>query len=182
MSTRCKKGTRRNKKTGNCEMITPKSPKVTKTKVVVKTAKTKVVKALEKDECPICLKALNKSIITTHCNHTFHKSCLKKQCTINHSCPLCRVNIYKDCNIKHHKLTAIEINRLVLFFVDLDDFSRDDFGAEQKWLKNQLKKLKYDPDFNLPAQMDNNLYNQALKKMIDYRQNQKDIFGEIYRR
>jgi hypothetical protein len=42
------------------------------------------------EECPICLEEINNDIHITTCNHTFHKSCIKK-CGI--LCPLCRVDI-----------------------------------------------------------------------------------------
>jgi len=42
------------------------------------------------ENCPICMESSKKSLITTECNHTFHKSCLRMWAKKNNSCPMCR--------------------------------------------------------------------------------------------
>ena len=44
-------------------------------------------------DCPICLEQNNNEMITTACNHVFHKSCLDEWKKINLSCPCCRNKI-----------------------------------------------------------------------------------------
>ena len=181
MPLRCPKGTRRNKKTGNCEA--KGSPKN-------KTAKMKPTKE-QKEECPICLKPMNKNLIETHCKHTFHEKCLKQQCYFNPSCPLCRSNISKECKMKPPKLTTQEIKTIVEKFVDVgltieqytEKINQPNFYKEQAWLRKQLKNLKYDHDFNTPytQQYGNTLYHQAEQKVVYYYHNgKKDIFGERF--
>ena len=46
-------------------------------------------------ECPICLDTMDKNLITTECNHTFHKECFDIWCIYKNSCPLCRLSFYK---------------------------------------------------------------------------------------
>ena len=50
--------------------------------------------------CSICLEDLKSNLITTPCNHQFHRLCLKKW--KKNSCPLCRTKI-------HDKLYQLEI-------------------------------------------------------------------------
>ena len=49
--TRCKKGTRKNKKTGNCESVLDHT-------------------------CAICLDRIISGNVKTKCKHNFHKKCL----------------------------------------------------------------------------------------------------------
>ena len=49
--------------------------------------------------CPICIESihLNKIIVTSKCNHTFHNECLKKWLTdssVNNNCPSCRTDLF----------------------------------------------------------------------------------------
>lgn len=79
----CPKGTRRNKKTGNCE------------KMDTKEAKT------VDDVCSICLGVIEDDKYKTKCAHTFHSKCLGAWCASrsvsNKTCPYCRENIAGDC-------------------------------------------------------------------------------------
>ena len=48
--------------------------------------------------CSICLEnILNDDKHITSCNHIFHKECMARWMSLNHSCPLCRKNL--DLNI-----------------------------------------------------------------------------------
>jgi len=73
--SRCKNGTRKNKKTGNCESVLDKT-------------------------CSICLDRITSQNVTTKCKHKFHKKCLIGWCKSNHSkptCPICRKDIKETC-------------------------------------------------------------------------------------
>ena len=50
------------------------------------------------DICPVCLEDLDEEsdIITTKCNHKFHKECLNKWQEDNSSCPMCRSDILNE--------------------------------------------------------------------------------------
>jgi len=44
--------------------------------------------------CPICQDTLtNNAVRITHCNHTYHQSCLNSWFTMSVSCPVCRYDI-----------------------------------------------------------------------------------------
>jgi len=73
--SRCKNGTRKNKKTGNCESVLDKI-------------------------CSICLDRIVSGNITTKCKHKFHKKCLIGWCKGNKdkpTCPICRKDIKETC-------------------------------------------------------------------------------------
>tara|TARA_B110000967_G_C18901231_1_gene575316 strand:+ start:4922 stop:5521 length:600 start_codon:yes stop_codon:yes gene_type:complete len=75
--TRCKKGTRKNKKTGLCESVLDNT-------------------------CSICLDRVISGNVKTKCKHNFHKKCLigwcKSQSHIEApQCPICRGNIKDTC-------------------------------------------------------------------------------------
>jgi hypothetical protein len=76
--TRCKKGTRKNKKTGNCESVLDHT-------------------------CAICLERIISGNIKTKCKHNFHKKCLQGWCKSKEdlitgaACPICRSNIKDTC-------------------------------------------------------------------------------------
>ena len=55
------------------------------------------------NDCPICFMPLSDSpTITTPCNHTFHRTCLRTNCNSTvanrYNCPICRANIRGTCN------------------------------------------------------------------------------------
>ena len=73
--TRCKNGTRKNKKTGNCESVMDHT-------------------------CAICLDRIITDNVKTKCKHNFHKKCLIGWCKGNHdkpTCPVCRNDIKDTC-------------------------------------------------------------------------------------
>ena len=73
--TRCKNGTRKNKKTGNCESVLDNT-------------------------CSICLDRIVSGNVTTKCKHKFHKKCLIGWCKGNKdkpTCPICRKDIKEIC-------------------------------------------------------------------------------------
>ena len=74
--TRCKNGTRKNKKTGKCESVLDNT-------------------------CPICLERIISNNVKTKCKHNFHKGCLIGWCkSYNNTdplCPICRSNIKDTC-------------------------------------------------------------------------------------
>ena len=54
------------------------------------------------DECPICFEPMDNvkdldSLETTGCTHTFHKNCLKRWCSTDCACPICRGRIPNTC-------------------------------------------------------------------------------------
>jgi hypothetical protein len=75
--TRCAKGTRKNKKTGNCESVLDNT-------------------------CAICLDRIIAGNIKTKCKHNFHNKCLTGWCKSQKmqdipSCPICRADIKDTC-------------------------------------------------------------------------------------
>jgi hypothetical protein len=74
-NTRCKRGTRKNKKTGKCEEILYNT-------------------------CAICLNKVTSNSIKTKCKHQFHKSCLIGWCKSSdtNTCPICRADINTTCS------------------------------------------------------------------------------------
>ena len=104
---RCANGTRRNKKTTECDKLVAKErkncPKGTrrnkKTTHCEKTTKT-IVKSVN-DICSICLGDIEDDKYKTECKHTFHSKCLGLWCgrlsTGKKTCPYCRINIAVDC-------------------------------------------------------------------------------------
>ena len=46
------------------------------------------------DSCSICLCHLNTGIVTTKCDHRFHKDCLVEWIVRNRTCPLCRTTLF----------------------------------------------------------------------------------------
>lgn len=180
---RCPKGTHRNKKSGNCE-----------TKKVKRRSSRN-----EDNECPICYEHMTaRNSVKTKCNHTFHKKCLKQQCDINPTCPLCRKDITAFCNedkdnntLYPNGLTKQDIEKLSIVF-DQYDISipgeLDKSTKEYSYLKTKLKSIKYDESYNdeisdnikayahnLKANV-NPIFVQALDKVSKFRQGQKDIF------
>lgn len=75
--SRCKKGTRKNKKSGVCESVLDNT-------------------------CAICLERIITGNVKTKCKHNFHKKCLIGWCKSQaHAsippCPICRSNIKDTC-------------------------------------------------------------------------------------
>jgi len=57
-------------------------------------------------DCIICLSEIKSTCISgPKCNHIYHLECAKRWLNINHSCPLCKREMYYDfSNI--HKIRA----------------------------------------------------------------------------
>ena len=73
--TRCKNGTRKNKKSGECESVLDNT-------------------------CSICLDRITSGNVKTKCRHKFHKQCLIGWCQQNRDdtkCPICRGDINATC-------------------------------------------------------------------------------------
>ena len=73
--TRCKNGTRKNKKSVECESVLDNT-------------------------CSICLDRITSGNVKTKCKHNFHKQCLIGWCQKNRDdakCPICRSNINATC-------------------------------------------------------------------------------------
>jgi hypothetical protein len=85
---RCKNGTRRNKETGECEKVNGKNKKTS-------------VRGLD-STCAICLEEITSENIQTQCKHNFHKECLLEWCETQRNksvtkCPICRRDISNTC-------------------------------------------------------------------------------------
>lgn len=56
-----------------------------------------VAQPLADTTCPICQDPLtNDAVRITHCNHTYHQSCLNSWFTMSVRCPVCRYDIRGD--------------------------------------------------------------------------------------
>ena len=100
MKNRCPKGTRRNKKTGDCEKHVVKEKKRC-TNGTRKNKKTGKCEDILKDTCSICLDNLGVKKVTTPCKHQFHEQCLIGWCkqSDKSSCPICRQSIVQTCKM-----------------------------------------------------------------------------------
>jgi hypothetical protein len=115
---RCKNGTRRNKKTGECVKVTSKKTTSTRSKPRCKngTRRNKETGECEKvngknkktsargldSTCAICLEEITSENIQTQCKHNFHKECLLAWCENQRNksvtkCPMCRSDISPTC-------------------------------------------------------------------------------------
>lgn len=163
MPPRCKNGTRRNKKTGNCEPVASKKQT---------QPKTRTRKVKEVDECPICVLPMDnkKELIKTKCGHTYHKICLAKTCYMTDSgCPLCRANIDKEC-YKLRNVNTINENEIekIIDNYNLDD--REEYKEDKKYIREKLPKVKYDPKYRgcFDGKKINNIYGQLRDKVSCY--------------
>ena len=100
---RCKNGTRKNKKTGNCESVLDKT-------------------------CSICLDRIVSGNVTTKCKHKFHKKCLIGWCKSQSHltappCPICRRNIKDTCK-KLMPFDSHEVFRFIPRFVEITDIQK----------------------------------------------------------
>ncbi len=50
----------------------------------------------QKDICSICREQMIEEVISTECNHKFHKNCIKSWIQVSHrcQCPMCNQNLY----------------------------------------------------------------------------------------
>ncbi len=117
---RCKNGTRKNKKTGNCESVLDHT-------------------------CSICLDRIVSGNIKTKCKHNFHKKCLIGWCKSQGHlpappCPICRSNIKDTCK-KIMPFNSHEVFRYT-FIAGADD-KRRNYSIEQ------INKIVHNPKFDV---------------------------------
>jgi len=48
------------------------------------------------EECPVCIEAITKSPVITHCKHVFCRACITKVIEVQHKCPMCRADLSED--------------------------------------------------------------------------------------
>lgn len=119
--TRCKKGTRKNKKTGNCESVMDNT-------------------------CAICLERIISGNVKTKCKHNFHKKCLIGWCksqehlTAALPCPICRSNIKDTCK-KIMPFNSHEVFRYT--FIATSDNKRRDYLIEK------VNEIVHNPKFDV---------------------------------
>jgi hypothetical protein len=63
-----------------------------------------------KDECPICLDALNNDIKILTCKHTYHKICINTWLERTNICPMCRFPLDTEYNCRHRRHRFIKYN------------------------------------------------------------------------
>ena len=102
--SRCKNGTRKNKKTGNCESVLDKT-------------------------CSICLDRIVSGNVKTKCKHNFHKKCLIGWCKsqsllTSPPCPICRRNIKDTCK-KIMPFDSHEVFRFIPRYGDITDIRKE---------------------------------------------------------
>ena len=148
---RCKKGTRKNKKTGNCESVLDHT-------------------------CAICLDRIISGNVKTKCKHNFHKKCLLGWCKSKEDlitgapCPICRSNIKDTCK-KILPFASHEVFRYTSIGFVSD--KRRDYFIEQ------VNEIVHNPKFdvNVKNQMGvpilsvlsyNRYHSQYFKDTIEY--------------
>ena len=117
---RCKNGTRKNKKTGNCESVLDHT-------------------------CSICLDRIVSGNIKTKCKHNFHKKCLIGWCKSQDHltappCPICRSNIKDTCK-KIMPFNSHEVFRYT--FIATADNKRRNYYIEQ------VNEIVHNPKFDV---------------------------------
>jgi len=119
--TRCKKGTRKNRKTGNCESVLDHT-------------------------CAICLDRIISGNVKTKCKHNFHKKCLLGWCKSQEHlitgplCPICRSNIKDTCK-KIMPFDSHEVFRYT--FIATADNKRRNYSIEQ------VNEIVHNPKFDV---------------------------------
>ena len=108
---RCKNGTRKNKKTGNCESVLDKT-------------------------CSICLDRIVSGNVTTKCKHKFHKKCLIGWCKSQSHltappCPICRRNIKETCK-KIMPFDSHEVFRFIPSYGEITDIRKEQIETIMK--------------------------------------------------
>mgnify|MGYP003983208813 FL=1 len=119
--SRCKKGTRKNKKTGNCESVLDNT-------------------------CAICLDRIISGNIKTKCKHNFHKKCLTGWCIsqktlVKPQCPICRSDINDTCK-KIMPFDSHEVFRYtsIVAITDKDQIL---------YKVNKIREIVYNPKFDI---------------------------------
>ena len=155
---RCPNGTRKNKKTGNCESVLYNT-------------------------CAICLDRISSGQVKTKCKHQFHKGCLIGWCKSNRdrpTCPICRSSIPDTCK----KIMPFD-SREVFRYTNLGGVGADQ--TRKKYSIEQLDKIIHNPKFDVNVKMEawnrSILYelthdyycNSSLKPFVEYLLKHKDI-------
>ena len=103
---RCPRGTRRNKRTRECEKMVTKErkncPRGTRRNKKTRKCDPFVIPVKSvNDVCSICLGVIDDDKYKTKCKHTFHSKCLGAWCGRlsdgKKTCPYCREKIASDC-------------------------------------------------------------------------------------
>jgi len=154
---RCKKGTRKNKKTGNCESVLDHT-------------------------CSICLDRITSGNVKTKCKHNFHKKCLIGWCKSQGHlpappCPICRRNIKDTCK-KIMPFDSSEVFRYTGLITISDKNLR-------LYKINKITEIIYNPKFDvnvsngrrriLSELSRNKWYNTQYKDLIEYLLKKPDI-------
>ena len=146
---RCKNGTRKNKKTGNCESVLDHT-------------------------CSICLDRITSGNVETKCKHNFHKKCLIGWCKSQGHlsappCPICRRNIKDTCK-KIMPFDSHEVFRYT-FLAGADE-------GRRKHSIEQVDKIIHNPKFDVNVSNDrrsilselsyNKYHSRYFKDFIEY--------------
>lgn len=153
---RCLNGTRKNKKTGNCESVLDNT-------------------------CAICLDRIVSRQVKTKCKHNFHKGCLIGWCKRNRdkpTCPICRSDIAVTCK-KIMPFNSEEVFRYTSLYGT--DEARKKYSVEQidKIIHNPKfdVNVKSDPwNKSILYELTHGYYsNSYLKLHVEYLLKHKDI-------
>jgi hypothetical protein len=107
-------------------------------------SRTRRRKRKSPERCAICQESLHngKKLYKTVCYHRFHKICLQQSCRHNNVCPICRNNIFIDC--EDLALSDEDIEN-ALTYNALHDWPNKDEMLE-KW-RIELRSLSFDPKY-----------------------------------
>lgn len=115
-------------------------------------------------DCVICLDSGcedDKNMITTPCNHKFHKECIMKWCNVKTTCPMCReclVNIYEVKYIGNRMFLEILDNSIKLYNKN-----------KQIYLYyTGIKYIKYNKDYNLTLEVKSKLLNDKNADKLEF--------------
>ena len=165
--TRCKNGTRKNKKTGKCE------------KVLVKKSKSK---SPELPLCAICHEDLkiNDDIPDLPCKHKFHQACIIELC--NHknnrqvSCPICRNDITQTCT------TINPITPFVNKYLDVGEYGAPvyDWASMSVEQRKEADKIVTKFKKNFMARRKRAMAKETTQQLAQRRQIEQDYQDRIY--
>ena len=102
------------------------------------TQKTRRVVPIIDAECPICFENLrsSKDIVTTNCNHIFHKDCLDSWLIYSNTCPCCRFQLrvqqLKPLIPDRTKLSWQSFTKSFIFYLLLNYSVRPDSDISRK--------------------------------------------------
>jgi hypothetical protein len=159
--TRCKKGTRKNKKTGNCESVLDHT-------------------------CAICLDRIISGNVKTKCKHNFHKKCLLGWCKSQRhealaQCPICRGVINDTCKkimpyaseevFRYTTLAGADQKRKTYSLEKIDEFIHNpkfNINVKNQWGKTLLHELSW-----------NNYNNEYFKPRVEYLLKKPEIIVSV---